>query len=174
MAILILLAGMLWAQNPAPPPPSAELLDRIKKMAGSSTLSMEQIKSELIVEFQKDQVHSNESMTFLVGKPRQGSRYSRIIKLVDCRVPVRIDDKGQEPFVVVDFLESSRIFEANLMAHFGPPDSIEVVEPNLTLAASLGYSLKSGWLWFGISPAPARRVISASIHREKKVPSTNP
>ena len=145
--------------------PAVVFLGTMRALAASATLSRELIEERLQVDFATNAQKSHDLVTFFEGKPRPGSRFERVIEVVDLRVPTRQNSVSRESFVVVELRSDAGISLDTLAAEFGQPTEISVPEPNPITAVSYIYAFGGNRLWVGIGPEPKQQVVSLSIHR---------
>jgi len=163
-------------ENP-PEPTGLLLLGRMRQIAQAPALTIELIQNTLDVALIKDMVASHDMVTFFVGKPRLGSRFEGLIKLVDCRVPTPLNAALLEPFVVVeleaangsrpasDAGRTTRLWRSDVMATFGQPDSFQPELPeNPESSGSCVYKVGGRSLWFSLGRQVPEQVVTISIH----------
>jgi hypothetical protein len=185
LALAALLGVACACQNP---PESTErlLLGRMRQIAQASTLTIELIRNTLEVTLIKDTAASQDMVTFFVGKPKPGSQFEGLIKLVDCRVPTLQNTVLLEPFVAVE-LEAAdgreptsdagrapRLWRSDVMAVFGQPDSFQPELPeNPESWGSCIYKVGGRALWFSLGRLVPEQVVTISVHSLQDLRSSN-
>ena len=148
------------------------LLDRMHQLTKASALTVELIRDTLEVDFVKDADTSHEMVTFFIGKPRPGSLFKDIIKLIDCRVPTKRNTVLRELFLVVELQQAKeRLLPSDLVDRFGEPDSYLAALPeNPINSGSYIYKAGSRSLWMGLSRKTPEQVLEISIHPLEDAP----
>ncbi len=174
---LAALMGVACACQKFSEPPGLLLLGRMRQIAQAPALTIELIQNTLDVALIKDMVASHDMVTFFVGKPRLGSRFEGLIKLVDCRVPTPLNAALLEPFVVVELEEANGsgptrdagrtacLWRSDVTATLGQPDSFQPEQPeNPEASASYVYKIGGRSLWFSLGRRIPEQVVTISIH----------
>lgn len=179
---LIMLIAVSCACSQSSESTRVIFLDRMHQLAQAPALTLELIRDTLEVDFVKDAEASHDMITFFVGKPRPGSPFKSLIKLVDCRVPTKENATLLEPFLVVELQHTggeppadadrrtTRLLSSDLVARFGEPDSFQPALPeNLKSSGSYIYKVGSRSLWMSQNRQAPEEVLEISIHALEEV-----
>jgi len=176
---LSLLLGTACAGAKSPESPGAALIDSLRRLTQAQGLTIDLVRDSLEVAFTKDEKSSHEMATFFIGRPRTGSRFVSLIKLVDCRVPTPQNTALKEPFVLVELRDATGerevsgeqkttatpLLAKDVVAKLGQPHSFDPALPeNSESWGSYIYKLGSRSLWVSLGRRTPDKVRSFSIH----------
>ncbi len=146
--------------------PGGDLITTMRELTVAPVLTKETIERALEIGLTVD-ANSHEMVRFFSGLPRPGSRFDKVVKVVDLRVPTSRNEAMRDPFLLVELREDAGMTAADAQKLLGRPDQVDVPEPNPDTKVSYVYAFGPHRLWISIGHAANDPLRSLSVHRNE-------
>jgi hypothetical protein len=167
LVVGLLLIGPGAGCSRSASPAAVGVLETMRQLTTTRVFAKEAIENALEADLTIDASKSHDMVTFFGGGPRRGSRFEKVVSLIDLRVPTPRNDVMRDPFLVIELREDAGITANDAKAVLGRPGEIDVPEPNGVTALSYIYAFGPHRLWISIGHGSGQPLHGLAIHRNE-------